>query len=130
MFHHGLLNVQQHPEHMPFMSSVMLMLGGKGALPHPKQPGFFPDIHEVGRSPRRVSPISVTITQLDSQLNMTWSIVWIFQELPKQEAYFCCLLWSCLFVDLTMMTSTMFYPGFFTIPFPFSVEIESTKMGH
>ncbi|XP_028066713.1 G-type lectin S-receptor-like serine/threonine-protein kinase At4g27290 isoform X2 [Camellia sinensis] len=37
----GLLCVQQRPEDRPNMASVVLMLGGEGALTHPKQPGFF-----------------------------------------------------------------------------------------
>ncbi|KAI8007524.1 G-type lectin S-receptor-like serine/threonine-protein kinase [Camellia lanceoleosa] len=39
--HVGLLCVQQHPEDRPNMSTVVLMLGSKGVLPQPKQPGFF-----------------------------------------------------------------------------------------
>ncbi|CAL5402890.1 unnamed protein product [Camellia sinensis] len=39
--HVGLLCVQQHPEDRPTMSSVVMMLGSKGELPWPKQPGFF-----------------------------------------------------------------------------------------
>ncbi|KAL5736151.1 hypothetical protein ACOSQ2_030939 [Xanthoceras sorbifolium] len=39
--HVGLLCVQQGPEDRPNMSTVALMLGGDGSLPHPKQPGFF-----------------------------------------------------------------------------------------
>ncbi|THG18918.1 hypothetical protein TEA_007247 [Camellia sinensis var. sinensis] len=39
--HVGLLCVQQSPKDRPTMSSVVLMLGGEGALPCPKQPGFF-----------------------------------------------------------------------------------------
>ncbi|XP_057959347.1 G-type lectin S-receptor-like serine/threonine-protein kinase At4g27290 isoform X2 [Malania oleifera] len=39
--HIGLLCVQQHPEDRPIMSYVVLMLGSDGALPQPKQPGFF-----------------------------------------------------------------------------------------
>nr|GFA07074.1 G-type lectin S-receptor-like serine/threonine-protein kinase At4g27290 [Tanacetum cinerariifolium] len=37
----GLLCVQQSPEDMPNMSSVVLVLGNEGALPKPKQPAFF-----------------------------------------------------------------------------------------
>ncbi|GKD97038.1 G-type lectin S-receptor-like serine/threonine-protein kinase [Tanacetum coccineum] len=37
----GLLCVQQSPEDRPSMSSVVLALGGEGALPTPKQPAFF-----------------------------------------------------------------------------------------
>ncbi|XP_057955700.1 G-type lectin S-receptor-like serine/threonine-protein kinase At4g27290 [Malania oleifera] len=39
--HVGLLCVQQCPEDRPSMSSVVLMFSGDGALPRPKQPGFF-----------------------------------------------------------------------------------------
>ncbi|THG19372.1 hypothetical protein TEA_000898 [Camellia sinensis var. sinensis] len=39
--HVGLLCVQQYPEDRPNMSTVVLMLGGEGGLPQPKQPGFF-----------------------------------------------------------------------------------------
>ncbi|GMP52735.1 hypothetical protein CsSME_00018439 [Camellia sinensis var. sinensis] len=39
--HVGLLCVQQWPEDRPNMASVVLLLGGEGALTHPKQPGFF-----------------------------------------------------------------------------------------
>ncbi|KAI7981992.1 G-type lectin S-receptor-like serine/threonine-protein kinase [Camellia lanceoleosa] len=39
--HVALLCVQQCPEDRPSMSSVVLMLGSEGALPKPKQPGFF-----------------------------------------------------------------------------------------
>jgi len=37
----GLLCVQQSPEDRPNMSSVVLMLASEGALPQPKQPGYF-----------------------------------------------------------------------------------------
>ncbi|XP_074378669.1 G-type lectin S-receptor-like serine/threonine-protein kinase At4g27290 [Apium graveolens] len=37
----GLLCVQQYPEDRPDMSSVLMMLSSKVALPRPKQPGFF-----------------------------------------------------------------------------------------
>ncbi|XAR56616.1 Non-specific serine/threonine protein kinase [Bertholletia excelsa] len=37
----GLLCVQQCPEARPDMEAVVLMLGGEGSLPQPKQPGFF-----------------------------------------------------------------------------------------
>ncbi|PIN12768.1 MEKK [Handroanthus impetiginosus] len=39
--HVGLLCLQQSPEDRPSMSNVVLMLGSDGALPHPKEPGFF-----------------------------------------------------------------------------------------
>ncbi|CAL5402222.1 unnamed protein product [Camellia sinensis] len=41
LIHVGLLCVQQRLEDRPNMASVVLMLGGEGALTHPKQPGFF-----------------------------------------------------------------------------------------
>ncbi|KAI3446955.1 hypothetical protein Pfo_003620 [Paulownia fortunei] len=39
--HVGLLCVQKSPEDRPSMSNVVLMLGSEGALPKPKEPGFF-----------------------------------------------------------------------------------------
>lgn len=39
--HVALLCVQQFPEDRPIMSSVVVMLSGEGALPQPKEPGFF-----------------------------------------------------------------------------------------
>ena len=39
--HVGLLCVQQYPDDRPSMSSVVLMLVGDGALPFPKEPGYF-----------------------------------------------------------------------------------------
>ncbi|CAL5402889.1 unnamed protein product [Camellia sinensis] len=39
--HVGLSCVQQSPKDRPTMSYVVLMLGSEGALPCPKQPGFF-----------------------------------------------------------------------------------------
>ncbi|KAL8237902.1 hypothetical protein R6Q59_018983 [Mikania micrantha] len=39
--HVGLLCVQRHPEDRPTMTSVILMLGSKGPLPSPKEPGFY-----------------------------------------------------------------------------------------
>ncbi|XP_058210773.1 G-type lectin S-receptor-like serine/threonine-protein kinase At4g27290 isoform X2 [Rhododendron vialii] len=39
--HVGLLCVQQRREDRPSMSTVVVMLGGEGALPQPKQPAFF-----------------------------------------------------------------------------------------
>ncbi|KAM7504093.1 hypothetical protein LguiB_002997 [Lonicera macranthoides] len=55
----GLLCVQQCPEDRPTMSTVILMLGSKGSLPQPKQPGFFTErtileaqcsIHEISNT--------------------------------------------------------------------------------
>ncbi|PIN27217.1 Serine/threonine protein kinase [Handroanthus impetiginosus] len=39
--HVSLLCTQQFPEDRPSMSNVVLMLGSDGALPKPKEPGFF-----------------------------------------------------------------------------------------
>ena len=39
----GLLCVQRFPEDRPSMRYVVLMLGGEGALPQPKEPCFFTD---------------------------------------------------------------------------------------
>ena len=41
VIHVGLLCVQHHVEDRPTMLSVVLMLVGEGALPQPKQPGYF-----------------------------------------------------------------------------------------
>ena len=43
--HVGLLCVQQLPDDRPNMSSVVMMLSGESALPHPKQPGFLIEVH-------------------------------------------------------------------------------------
>lgn len=40
----GLLCVQRCPEDRPSMSAVVQMLGSEGALPQPKEPGFFNEI--------------------------------------------------------------------------------------
>ena len=45
--HIALLCVQQSPEERPNMSTVVLMLGSKGELPMPLQPGFFTERHIV-----------------------------------------------------------------------------------
>ena len=37
----GILCVQRSPDDRPSMSAVVQMLGSEGALPQPKQPGFF-----------------------------------------------------------------------------------------
>ncbi|MBA0844631.1 hypothetical protein Goarm_023295 [Gossypium armourianum] len=39
--HVGLLCVRQSPKDRPNMANVVLMLGSRGTLPNPKQPGFF-----------------------------------------------------------------------------------------
>ena len=71
--HVGLSCVQQHPEDRPSMWSVIHMLGGEGALPPPKQPGFFTEAtnYEVESTlilPQvPISINEVTITQLDAR---------------------------------------------------------------
>ena len=61
--HVGLLCVQRNLEDRPSMSTVVLMLGGEGALPEPKQPGFFTerDLNEVYPSSRSVNGLSITL---------------------------------------------------------------------
>lgn len=68
----GLLCSQQHLEDRPYMSSVVTMLDGDGAVPQPKQPGFFTDksVHEVECSPSRSAQYSIneaTFTELDAR---------------------------------------------------------------
>ena len=65
----GLLCVQCSPDDRPSMSSVVLMLSSDGALPQPKEPGFF-----IGREAKSSSdnqgPCSgsgLTITTLDGR---------------------------------------------------------------
>ncbi|MFS7985376.1 putative non-specific serine/threonine protein kinase [Helianthus anomalus] len=41
LIHVDLLCVQRHPKDRPTMTSVILMLGGEGPLPSPKEPGFY-----------------------------------------------------------------------------------------
>ncbi|KAL7216904.1 hypothetical protein ACSBR1_028765 [Camellia fascicularis] len=70
--HVSLLCVQQCPEDRPSMSSVVLMLGGEGALPRPKHPGFFAEMNlgDADCSTSRDAPSStneVTITLLDGR---------------------------------------------------------------
>ncbi|XP_057959653.1 G-type lectin S-receptor-like serine/threonine-protein kinase At4g27290 [Malania oleifera] len=69
--HLGLLCVQHHPEDRPSMSSVVLMLSGEGALPPPKQPGFFFDGDLQGictsRKSRPSSSNQVTMTLLEAR---------------------------------------------------------------
>ncbi|THG06386.1 hypothetical protein TEA_011054 [Camellia sinensis var. sinensis] len=71
----GLLCVQQYPEDRPNMPTVVLMLGGEGALPQPKQPDFFTErnlLPETG-SPTRTyelgsgNIVSVTVTLLEGR---------------------------------------------------------------
>ncbi|KAL7249452.1 hypothetical protein ACSBR1_011613 [Camellia fascicularis] len=69
--HLGLLCVQHRPEDRPNMSTVVLMLGGEGALTHqPKPPGFFTErnLLEEESSRSKNEPCSanmVTLTQLE-----------------------------------------------------------------
>ncbi|XP_028114256.1 G-type lectin S-receptor-like serine/threonine-protein kinase At4g27290 [Camellia sinensis] len=69
--HLGLLCVQHRPEDRPNMSTVVLMLGGEGALTHqPKSPGFFTERNlleeELSRSKNEpCSANMVTLTQLE-----------------------------------------------------------------
>ncbi|CAL5402907.1 unnamed protein product [Camellia sinensis] len=73
--HVGLLCVQQYPEDRPNMSTVVLMLGGEGGLPLPKQPGFFTKrnvLPEKGfststREPGSDNIVSVTVTLLEGR---------------------------------------------------------------
>ncbi|CAI9782508.1 unnamed protein product [Fraxinus pennsylvanica] len=51
--HIALLCVQRNPEDRPSMSNVVLMLSSEGALPKPKEPGFFTErnlFHEAETS--------------------------------------------------------------------------------
>ncbi|CAL5405732.1 unnamed protein product [Camellia sinensis] len=68
--HVGLLCVQQSPKDKPTMSSVVLMLGSEGALPCPKQPGFFTErnLTEADNPSSKNAPTSTnefTITILE-----------------------------------------------------------------
>ncbi|KAM7498795.1 hypothetical protein LguiA_023209 [Lonicera macranthoides] len=68
----GLLCVQQCPEDRPTMSSVVLMLSSKVAIPQPKEPGFFTERnpHKSQRSASTSTPIStneVTFSLLDGR---------------------------------------------------------------
>ncbi|KAK3023849.1 hypothetical protein RJ639_044975, partial [Escallonia herrerae] len=71
--HVALLCVQQSPEDRPSMSSVVLMLGGDGTLPQPKEPGFFTKrnlFFEAETSSSNNAAMSVndiSITQLDAR---------------------------------------------------------------
>ncbi|XP_030955200.1 G-type lectin S-receptor-like serine/threonine-protein kinase At4g27290 isoform X1 [Quercus lobata] len=70
--HISLLCVQQCPEDRPSMSSVIVMLGSEGALPQPKQPGFFleKDSNEAHCFSSKQEPSStneMTITLLDAR---------------------------------------------------------------
>ena len=70
--HISLLCVQQCPEDRPSMSSVIVMLGSEGALPQPKQPGFFleKDSNEAHCFSSKQEPSStneITITLLGAR---------------------------------------------------------------
>ncbi|RVW25578.1 Receptor-like serine/threonine-protein kinase SD1-8 [Vitis vinifera] len=65
----GLLCVQCSPDDRPSMSSVVLMLSSDGALPQPKEPGFFTG-RKAQSSSGNQGPFSgngVTITMLDGR---------------------------------------------------------------
>ncbi|KAG5235588.1 G-type lectin S-receptor serine/threonine-protein kinase [Salix suchowensis] len=66
--HVGLLCVQHSPEHRPSMSTVVLMLGGDGVLPQPKEPGFFIErkLNEENKKDLN-STNEVTITTIDGR---------------------------------------------------------------
>ncbi|KAJ8748847.1 hypothetical protein K2173_013278 [Erythroxylum novogranatense] len=64
--HIGLLCVQQRPEDRPNMSTVVLMLGGEGTLPQPKQPGFFTERNVPEQESSSSASINdITVTMLD-----------------------------------------------------------------
>ena len=68
----GLLCVQQRPEDRPNMSSVILMLGGEGELPQPKQPGFFternlPEVESSSSNCELSSANEFSITVLEAR---------------------------------------------------------------
>ncbi|KAJ9542969.1 hypothetical protein OSB04_029475 [Centaurea solstitialis] len=71
--HVGLSCVQQHAEDRPSMSSVTHMLGGEGALPPPKQPGFFTEATKSEVESTLIMPQvpvsinEVTMTQLEAR---------------------------------------------------------------
>ncbi|XP_050218668.1 G-type lectin S-receptor-like serine/threonine-protein kinase At4g27290 [Mercurialis annua] len=67
----GLLCVQRSAESRPTMSSVVLMLGGEGALPEPKEPGFFTEreiIEAKSSSTHKLcSPNGLSISLLEAR---------------------------------------------------------------
>ncbi|CAL5391018.1 unnamed protein product [Camellia sinensis] len=70
--HVGLLCVQQYQENRPSMSAVTMMLGGEGAMPHPKQPAFFGEgspqgVDSSSESKNICSTNEVTITELKAR---------------------------------------------------------------
>lgn len=64
--HVGLLCLQQSPEDRPSVSSVVVMLGSKGELPQPKQPGFFTEREpvEVNSTLGENTPRSCSVNEL------------------------------------------------------------------
>ena len=65
--HVGLSCVQQQADDRPYMSSVVHMLGGEGALPMPKQPGFFIDSTLITPPYVSVSINEATLSQLEAR---------------------------------------------------------------
>ena len=70
--HISLLCLQQCPEDRPSMSSVIVMLGSEGALPQPKQPGFFlekdsNEAHCFSSKQELFSTNEMTITLLEAR---------------------------------------------------------------
>lgn len=67
--HIGLLCVQQFPQDRPSMSTVVLMLGGEGSLPRPKEPGFFTKRNHIfdysSGTRTEISANEISMTQLD-----------------------------------------------------------------
>ncbi|THG19865.1 G-type lectin S-receptor-like serine/threonine-protein kinase At4g27290 isoform X1 [Camellia sinensis] len=64
--HVALLCVQQCPEDRPSMSSVVLMLSSEGALPQPKQPGFYTERNplEADSSSSKDAPSSTSVNEI------------------------------------------------------------------
>ena len=69
--HMGLLCVQECPEDRPSMSYVVSMLSSEGALPEPKQPGFYTArrVLEVGSSSSKDVKSSSVNEMTDSLLS-------------------------------------------------------------
>ncbi|KAJ9542967.1 hypothetical protein OSB04_029473 [Centaurea solstitialis] len=63
--HVGLLCVQNLAQDRPTMSSVVMMLGGEGALPPPKQPAFFAGEGLPNSNPSLAGVDEATITMLE-----------------------------------------------------------------
>ena len=63
--HVALLCVQYCPEDRPSMSFVVLMLSGEGALPEPKEPGFFTERKFIETEHDSSSVNEVTITMIE-----------------------------------------------------------------